>query len=630
MTIPYDNGLTTLFGLSQLPQNSYEFGGQAFTTQELWIKIAEKINVIIEHFNYLDKNFTNEKENTKEKLEYLLGEGLAESVARKLLELIADGTLGKLINETLLKEINDKVDIIDLDLIKNTQQAVLKKVNPKLLPFPLVRAKGDGITNDTDSINSALSLLKVRPDSNIDFNDRAGVLELDEGVYLLDEIIARSNLTIRGQGMGKTILIPNINNIDDFFIKVNYTGESKLCNFELENLSILKTPEHQFAIEPIETRKLSSILDLSQCTSVKIKNVIISGFKGTGIRLKESFDTNIDNLQMIGCGDETHNSIEIINNENDGSNAIHFNGCRIEGCNQVLIEGADSKFNREIQFIGGKYEHVPFKIKGSSNINFCGSHFTYNKIETPLITVADGVNTETYGINFNGCSFLGVNNGYLCNSTSGRSIKFIGCSFKGFKKGFTGSNINIVGSEFYDMVAPIFDVTTNLKACNNDIVATGGADGEYIFKVSTLSNINNNNIAFNKNTKLHGCILNGDGNLVADNFFMTCVNGIDVQGNSNRVKGNKGSIIEKVGATFNILEHYSSVNIPKNSESREGNLRINNNKLELYRSSNNSWGEVFVRAGNVSNLDNGSSLENCITKINEIISALKTANFMIQ
>lgn len=40
-------------GLSRLLTSVYDFEG--FTDQEVWCRIAQKINIIIEHFNYLDK-----------------------------------------------------------------------------------------------------------------------------------------------------------------------------------------------------------------------------------------------------------------------------------------------------------------------------------------------------------------------------------------------------------------------------------------------------------------------------------------------------------------------------------------------------------------------------------------------
>lgn len=109
-------------GLSRLLTSVYDFDG--FTEQEVWCRIAQKINIIIEHFNYLDKKIENEKENNKAKFDYLLGEGLSEQVAKYLLEKISDGTLGKLINETLLKDINDKVDEVEAELLSTLTDEV--------------------------------------------------------------------------------------------------------------------------------------------------------------------------------------------------------------------------------------------------------------------------------------------------------------------------------------------------------------------------------------------------------------------------------------------------------------------------------------------------------------------------
>lgn len=98
-------------GLDKLVTQVYDF--DSLTTDELMCKFAQKINIIIEHFNYLDKEFQDNNENIKLKLDYLLDQGLEEQVAKRLLELINNGTLGKLINETLLKDINEKLDSIE-------------------------------------------------------------------------------------------------------------------------------------------------------------------------------------------------------------------------------------------------------------------------------------------------------------------------------------------------------------------------------------------------------------------------------------------------------------------------------------------------------------------------------------
>lgn len=54
-------------GLDKLVTQVYDF--DSLTTDELLCKFAQKINIIIEHLNYLDKKLENEKENTKLKFE---------------------------------------------------------------------------------------------------------------------------------------------------------------------------------------------------------------------------------------------------------------------------------------------------------------------------------------------------------------------------------------------------------------------------------------------------------------------------------------------------------------------------------------------------------------------------------
>lgn len=130
-------------GLSRLLTSVYDFEG--FTEQEVWCRIAQKINIIIEHFNYLDKKIENEKENNKAKFDYLLGEGLTETVAKIILEKISDGTIGELINETLLKDINDKVEE---KAKKGSNVKIIAKENGDyVLPSLCVAQGGDTLEN---------------------------------------------------------------------------------------------------------------------------------------------------------------------------------------------------------------------------------------------------------------------------------------------------------------------------------------------------------------------------------------------------------------------------------------------------------------------------------------------------
>ena len=47
-------------GLTRMLTQSYDFDG--FTEQEVWSRIAQRMNIIIEHFNYLNNKIDLQKE----------------------------------------------------------------------------------------------------------------------------------------------------------------------------------------------------------------------------------------------------------------------------------------------------------------------------------------------------------------------------------------------------------------------------------------------------------------------------------------------------------------------------------------------------------------------------------------
>ena len=101
-------------GLTRMLTQAYDFDG--FTTQEVWSRIAQRMNIIIDHFNYLDSKFNNQKENVDKKLEYLLNEGLEEQVARQILLRIDDGTMEEIINTNVFNSLNTKIENNKLDI----------------------------------------------------------------------------------------------------------------------------------------------------------------------------------------------------------------------------------------------------------------------------------------------------------------------------------------------------------------------------------------------------------------------------------------------------------------------------------------------------------------------------------
>lgn len=163
-------------GLDKLVTQVYDF--DSLTTDELMCKFAQKINIIIEHLKYIDDRCYNSDKAMEEKLQYLLGEGLEKQVARRILELINNGTLGELINENLLNDINDKVEDITLNISD-------------------FGAIGDGIFNNTTIINDVVSKA-----------NKNTIIKIPVGEFLVDDLscLVKGNVTLIGVDNTKSII----------------------------------------------------------------------------------------------------------------------------------------------------------------------------------------------------------------------------------------------------------------------------------------------------------------------------------------------------------------------------------------------------------------------------------------
>ena len=266
-------------GLSRLLTSVYDFEG--FTEQEVWCRIAQKINIIIEHFNYLDKKIENEKENNKAKFDYLLGEGLSEQVAKYLLEKISDGTIGELINETLLKDINDKVD----ENIERVNEELNNKAKKRLIYYLSDYGKPNDETYDnTPAFKQAIE----------DLRKTGGKLIIDTGTWefktpcVIDEWLFGCEIV--GMSRGITNNQSNENALKgNFGTILNYSGSGCMFTFNgkmnhcrIENLYALLQDGNEFMrfnytfhkgiIKDISVLGGIGCLDFNTGTYVRIEN----------------------------------------------------------------------------------------------------------------------------------------------------------------------------------------------------------------------------------------------------------------------------------------------------------------------------------------------------------------------
>lgn len=143
----------------------YDYDG--VTMQELLSQFFKKINNCIDVSN-----------KTINLAEWLVNEGLKEEVAKKLELWLIDGTLGKIINEVLLKELEEKVEtnIDNIDKLKDTDKLHEKEIE-KLKDKNILIDSNINLLNEKDRlIEKDIDLLNKKDEEQ---DKRLELLEKD-------------------------------------------------------------------------------------------------------------------------------------------------------------------------------------------------------------------------------------------------------------------------------------------------------------------------------------------------------------------------------------------------------------------------------------------------------------------
>lgn len=178
----------------------YDYDG--FSIQELLCEFFEKINECVEIANA-----------TFKLAEWLVSVGLAQEVAKMLEKWLADGTLATIINETIFKELNDKVNT-NIESINRLDISV-KQITVNVKDFG---AKGDGVTDDIVSIQKAIDTLV-----------NGGEVYFPIGKYKISKpIYVPTRVTLRGQGSDETTQILKVKGgKTEFDILKNYENATR-------------------------------------------------------------------------------------------------------------------------------------------------------------------------------------------------------------------------------------------------------------------------------------------------------------------------------------------------------------------------------------------------------------------
>ena len=193
-------------GLTRMLTQAYDFEG--FTTQEVWSRIAQRMNIIVDHFNYLDSKFNDQKENADKKLDYLLNEGLTEQVARQIVLLVDDGTMEEIINTNVFNSLNTTIENNKLDIesklnnYKEENNTELNNINNEL--NEKINSNKQEIDNNLNTINNNLSNYMLKSD----LITESGSITLGENIKIAADLDGKQLFTLEKNKEG--IIVGNI------------------------------------------------------------------------------------------------------------------------------------------------------------------------------------------------------------------------------------------------------------------------------------------------------------------------------------------------------------------------------------------------------------------------------------
>lgn len=404
-----------------------------------------------------------------------------------------DGKIAELVSmiknnlsSTLTEMLNTMVDSGELDrIITDT----LLKITP--ITVKDFGAIGDGVSDDTSSFQQAIDYA---------LENNIGRLIIPDGTYLITRTLELYEtdrlLSLEIKGYGAPHIIPHLEDFrGDYLFKI--TNKSLTTNDFKRYLTI-----KDIVLGHPGDNDLANCggMYAEQIQFLNLDNVMIRGFKKSGLILRDVFDSMVHNVRLLNIGDilgESPTSQDyalILQGEIDNVNATKFYGLHIERA--PLMLKIQSKI-RHCQFTDCKFEQtVP----------------NYSPYSTIFVDGRSGENT------FTNCQFVKNSNGgnndgqYFVEGSPAQSYSesaqffclLDGCMFTcapGARN--SGHWLNVDGFTI---------VNSQFNHCG------GTASGLYSFRLQA-NNIFKNNKVFVTSWNTNTFRITGDNNLIKDNFI---------------------------------------------------------------------------------------------------------------
>ena len=417
-------------GLTRMLTQSYDFEG--FTTQEVWSRIAQRMNIIIEHFNYLENTVKDKQELIDKKLDYLINEGLTIEIAKAVKEKIEDGTLGSLINDLLLKDINEKVDTFKTEFSEQLDNITI------IMPLPST------VEDNTKNLQSILDKAKDKT-INLTVQFPSGYYELNT-CFIYDNTTLKltNNTTLKNvtnkfinpitlESKNISILFMNAKPYDSEDSEIfGYNGRSNITIIGgiFDTISAFLFSHGQNILVKNATFKNCNsdhYMQIAACKNVKIQNCKFIGVTERATNRNYVEFIQIDWMTETGQPYWVSGATIFDSTVNDG---IEIDGCKFEvggapynymyACiGSHSSDGANRNKNiiiKNCEFTG--YSYGALTIDKMSNVIIDNNIFTDTK-DTCAITIS---NSDNISINSNN-RIKGGKRGLFCSTSSNVKIE---------------------------------------------------------------------------------------------------------------------------------------------------------------------------------------------------------------
>jgi len=280
-------------------------------------------------------------------------------------------------------------------------------------------AAGNGVTNDTASIQAAFNFLlnmrDVRVTNNSTFNLCCFI---PDGKYKIENMLLfPTACTLKGASKNGTILFTQRNDIAVIFPTDDGTAvNSHAKNKEYTIIADLTIAGNNYNLNPFSWKPQSGSFGkgilIDKTTKISVQNVTIDGFETAGIHCNESYYTFISDTILtnnrIGLLTDASTSVFAVNTEirvNSlgvlmyNSYASYFTNCLFEGNYAHYLP--DINFNRSTE----NSSSIGVNLKNCHNINFSSCYF-----EAQLVNV---VLYSSYSNAFTNCFFAPPGEEYM-------------------------------------------------------------------------------------------------------------------------------------------------------------------------------------------------------------------------